>query len=63
MRWIDVQHMLAADEVDLLVEVGPGGVLAGCAKRTVPHLPCVSVAGPDDVAAVVAALDPRPRHA
>ena len=63
VRWIDVQHLLAADEVELLVEVGPGGVLAGCAKRTVPHLTCVSVAGPDDVADVLAALDPDPVHA
>jgi [acyl-carrier-protein] S-malonyltransferase len=59
VRWIDVQTALVADEVDLLVEVGPGGVLAGCAKRTVPDLPCVSVAGPDDVDTVLDALDAR----
>ncbi|MBN2623163.1 MAG: ACP S-malonyltransferase [Acidimicrobiales bacterium] len=63
VRWIDVQHALAADEVDLIVEVGPGGVLAGCAKRTVPDLPCVSVAGPEAVADVLAALDAQSVHA
>ena len=63
VRWIDVQQALVADEVELLVEVGPGGVLAGCAKRSVPDLACVSVAAPEDVDLVVAALDARPAHA
>lgn len=63
VRWVDVQHALVADGVDLLVEVGPGGVLAGCAKRTVPDVRCVSVAAPEDVALVLAALDSQPAHA
>lgn len=63
VRWIDVQHALAADEVELLVEVGPGGVLAACAKRTLPHVACVSVSAPEDVDAVLAALDTHPAHA
>ncbi len=63
VRWIDVQHALAADEVELLVEVGPGGVLSGCARRTLPHLPCVSVGDPGDVDDVLAALDAHPAHA
>lgn len=63
VRWIDVQQSLAADEVDLIVEVGPGGVLAGCAKRTVPAIPCVSVAGPDDVDGVLSALAATSVHA
>lgn len=65
VRWIDVQHTLAA-WADLLIEVGPGGILAGCAKRTVPDVPCVSVAGPDDVSAAleaVEAVDRVPTHA
>lgn len=57
VRWIDVQNALVKQPVDLLVEVGPGGVLAGCAKRTVPDLPCLSVSGPDDVAAVLDAVE------
>lgn len=63
VRWVDVQQSLVADEVDLLVEVGPGGVLAGCAKRTVPGVTCVSVAGPEDVDAALAALDAQHAHA
>lgn len=59
VRWIDVQQALAADGVDLVVEVGPGGVLAGCAKRTIPDVPCVSVAEPADVAAVLEHLGER----
>lgn len=56
VRWRAVQEHLAASGVTLLVEVGPGGVLAGLARRTVPELPVVSVAGPDDVDAVLAAV-------
>ena len=33
-----------------LVEVGPGNVLAGLARRTLPGVPIRNVAGPDDVA-------------
>lgn len=63
VRWLDVQYALEADEIDLLVEVGPGGVLAGCARRAVPDMSCVPVAGPDDVDAVLAALDTHHAHA
>lgn len=62
VRWVDVQHHLAADEVDLLVEVGPGGVLTGCAKRTVKDTPCIPVASPGDVADVLGALDRSTLH-
>lgn len=63
VRWIDVQQTLQADQVDLLVEVGPGGVLSGCAKRTIPDIPRVSVASPDDVEAALAALHDQPAYA
>lgn len=56
VRWIDVQHALADAGVGLLVEVGPGGVLSGLAKRTVPDLRTVSVATPDDVPTAVEAV-------
>lgn len=52
VRWRAVQERLAQLECDLLVEVGPGGVLAGLAKRTLRGTPVLSVAGPDDVDAV-----------
>lgn len=55
VRWVQVQRALAADGVGLLVEVGPGGVLTGLARRTVPDLEVVQVATPDDVPAAVEA--------
>ena len=55
VRWIDVQHALVDAGTGLVVEVGPGGVLSGLARRTVPDLPVVSVATPDDVPAAVEA--------
>lgn len=60
VRWVDVQRRLEASGVRLLVEVGPGGVLSGLAKRTVPDLERVSVSAPDDVQQAgeqIAALD------
>ncbi len=56
VRWRGVQERLAAEGVDTIVELGPGGVLAGLAKRTVPDLVVHSVAGPDDLASLRAAL-------
>lgn len=56
VRWTDVQHTLVAARVGLLVEVGPGGVLAGMARRTVPDLDVVTVATPEDVAGAVEAV-------
>lgn len=54
VRWVDVQHALVDQHgADLLVEVGPGGILAGCAKRTVRGTTCLTVSSPDDVTAVV----------
>lgn len=53
VRWVDVQRALADRGVELLVECGPGGILAGCAKRTVPDIPCLTVSSPADVITVV----------
>lgn len=63
VRWQDVQRRLVALDVDLVVEVGPGGVLRGLARRTIPHLPVMSVATPDDVRAVLGHLSPTRPHA
>lgn len=46
VRWREVQLLLAAEGVTDLVEVGPGRVLAGLAKRTVPDLRVHSAATP-----------------
>jgi [acyl-carrier-protein] S-malonyltransferase len=56
VRWRQVQLRLAELGVTTLVEVGPGGVLAGLAKRTVPEIAVHTVATPADLDAVVAAL-------
>jgi [acyl-carrier-protein] S-malonyltransferase len=56
VRWREVQLQLESLGVTHLVEVGPGGVLAGLAKRTVPALTVHTISGPDDLDAVVDAL-------
>jgi [acyl-carrier-protein] S-malonyltransferase len=56
VRWRAVQQRLVDLGVRDLVEVGPGGVLAGLAKRNAPDLRVHSVASPADVTAVAAAL-------
>lgn len=56
VRWRDVQLLLERRGVTDLVEVGPGRVLAGIAKRTVPSLRVHSVDVPEAVAPVLAQL-------
>jgi [acyl-carrier-protein] S-malonyltransferase len=56
VRWREVQLQLETMGVTDLVEVGPGGVLAGLAKRTVPGLTVHTVSGPEDLDAVVDTL-------
>ena len=40
------------------VEIGPGRVLAGLAKRTVPDVAILNVSTPDDLAPLTEALAP-----
>lgn len=49
VRWRQVLEALPAYGVDTVVEVGPGGVLAGLVRRTLPDVRVVSVATPEDV--------------
>jgi len=56
VRWREVQLRLAELGATDLVEVGPGGVLAGLARRTVPDLTVHTVATPDDLGPVVTSL-------
>ena len=49
VRWREVQLLLEREGVTDLVEVGPGRVLAGLAKRTVPGLRVHSAATPEAV--------------
>jgi len=50
VRWRPSLLTLERLGADSLVEVGPGNVLAGLARRTLPGVPIRNVAGPDDVA-------------
>jgi [acyl-carrier-protein] S-malonyltransferase len=47
IRWHET--LLALPPVDLLVEAGPGGVLTGLVRRTLPGVRAVSVSTPDDL--------------
>ncbi len=47
VRWRACQLALRAAGAGTFVEVGPGGVLAGLAKRTVPDVTVISVSDPD----------------
>jgi [acyl-carrier-protein] S-malonyltransferase len=60
VRWRDVQQRLVALGVRDIVEVGPGGVLAGLAKRSVPQVRVHRVADPADVRVVAAWLADDP---
>jgi [acyl-carrier-protein] S-malonyltransferase len=56
VHWRAVQQRLVELGVRDLVELGPGGVLAGLARRSAPQLRVHAVASPADVAAVTASL-------
>jgi [acyl-carrier-protein] S-malonyltransferase len=56
VRWRASQRALADLGASVFVEVGPGRVLAGLAKRTVPGVTVLNVATPDDLASAVDAL-------
>ncbi len=57
VRWRSVQETIASHDVAAVVEFGPGGVLAGLAKRTVPGLAVHRVETPDDLVRTLEALE------
>jgi [acyl-carrier-protein] S-malonyltransferase len=62
VRWTGCQATLAGLGADTFVEVGPGKVLAGLAKRTVPDVRALNVATPADVTTVASALGAPAPH-
>jgi [acyl-carrier-protein] S-malonyltransferase len=49
VRWRESMGTLVGLGADSFLEVGPGGVLAGLARRTVPGMQVQNVSQPDDV--------------
>ena len=65
VRWIDCVRRLVDLGADTLIEVGPGSVLSGLARRIAPDVRTISVSSIDaakgvDVAAVARMTDARP---
>lgn len=58
VQWVGVQDRLLAMGVEVVVEVGPGGVLAALARRAHPQLRVLSCESPRDVESVAEALAP-----
>ncbi|MFM2152369.1 MAG: hypothetical protein RL199_804 [Pseudomonadota bacterium] len=56
VRWTEVVQRLAADGFDTFIELGPGTVLSGIAKRLVPGAKVVSIGAPDKLEAARALL-------
>lgn len=60
VRWDLCSDRLAAAGVTSIVELCPGGVLTGLAKRDLRGVPAVALNSPDDLEAARAALDGAP---
>jgi [acyl-carrier-protein] S-malonyltransferase len=58
VRWCQSLETLAREGATRMVEVGPGNVLTGLARRTLPDLTAVSVGSPDDLKKFLAAMSP-----
>ena len=57
VRWTETIEFLADEQkIDLFVELGPGGVVAGLVKRTRKEIPVLSIADATSLAAAVAQL-------
>ena len=52
VRWIDCVHRLVDLGADTLIEVGPGSVLSGLARRIAPDVRAISVSSADAAAGI-----------
>jgi [acyl-carrier-protein] S-malonyltransferase len=57
VRWDLCQATMAELGVTAIIEVAPGGVLAGLAKRTLPGVPIVALKTPADLDAARALME------
>lgn len=60
VRWRESLQRLAGEGIATFVEVGPGTVLTGLTKRTVPDAGTLSVATPEDVDRLAEVVPPPP---
>lgn len=57
VRWTEtIEFLVDSEKVDLFLELGPGGVLAGLVKRTRKETPVISIADCSSVAAAAGQL-------
>lgn len=56
VRWRETMGWMAASGVGVIVELGPGKVLAGLARRALPTARVLAVQGPEDLDEAVQAL-------
>jgi [acyl-carrier-protein] S-malonyltransferase len=59
VRWVETVQRLVAEGVTLVVEAGPGKVLAGLTKRIDKNLESVAVFDPAGLAAALEAAHAR----
>ncbi len=57
VRWTEtIEYLADVEKVELFVELGPGGIVAGLVKRTRKEIPVLSIADAASVATVAAQL-------
>ncbi|MGI6498183.1 MAG: ACP S-malonyltransferase [Oscillospiraceae bacterium] len=56
VRWRETLCQMEADGIDTLLEIGPGNVLSGLAKKTVPRITAYQIDKADQLKSVVSAL-------
>ncbi|HVC22509.1 MAG TPA: ACP S-malonyltransferase [Candidatus Dormibacteraeota bacterium] len=54
VRWVSTMQAVAGAGAESFVECGPGGILAGLARRILPNSPVVAVDSPESCAALLA---------